>query len=63
MIGIEIIGGGGNTFNGITVNGGKGVVIDGVEVTKDNIEDLKKKGIVGSQVTLSSVKVNGVKLK
>ncbi len=63
MIGVEIIGGGGNTFNGITVNGGKGVVIDGVEVTKDNIEDLKKKGIIDSQVTLSNVKVNGVKLK
>lgn len=63
MIGVEIIGGGGNTFNGITVNGGKGVVIDGVEVTKDNIEDLKRKGIIGSQVTLSSVKINGVKLK
>ncbi|WP_372845380.1 hypothetical protein [Psychrobacter sp.] len=63
MIGIEIKGGSGNKFTNTTINSEKGVVIDGVEVTKDNIDDLKSKGIIGSQVTLSDVKVNGVNLK
>lgn len=60
--GIVIKGGGGNTFTNATINSDKGVVIDGVEVTKDNINDLKAKGIIGSQVTLSDIEVNGVKL-
>lgn len=64
--GVEINGGSGNKIKGLTVIDGKGVVIDGVEVTKDNIGEFESRHIIGdkdSQASLSDIKVNGVKIK